>query len=144
MDKQSQHECPSVFPEWPESKAFAVVAGTAEQPEITYLDKPLPVNEELLKLSGPVSPTEVFRFSGPCAGNQCRHFDPETTKCRLASRTVRWVPVVVDKLPQCSIRKDCVWWNQEGRAACMRCPQVPSSNYAPTEAFFKAAWPSDE
>ena len=144
MDTPKKHQCPSVFPEWPESEVFAVVAGTPDEPQVAYLDKPKPVDDDLLRLTEPVTPTEVFRFTGPCAGPQCAHFDSNQQKCQLASRVIHWIPVAVDKLPACAIRRDCVWWNQEGRVACMRCPQVVSNNYAPTEIFSKAARPSEQ
>jgi hypothetical protein len=34
------------------------------------------------------------------------------------------LPEVVDSLPACNICRDCRWFRQEGRAACMRCPQI--------------------
>jgi hypothetical protein len=32
--------------------------------------------------------------------------------------------MAVDGLPPCSIRPGCMWWRQEGKNACLRCPQV--------------------
>jgi hypothetical protein len=40
---------------------------------------------------------------------------------------------VVDALPACAIRPACRWWQQEGKAACQRCPQVVTQAYAPSE-----------
>ena len=144
MDEQKRHQCPSVFPDTPQSEIFAVVGGTPEQPEVAYLDRPQPVTEELLKLAEPVDPTEVFRFTAPCAQSGCQHFNSADSQCRLAQRTVKWMPVTVEKLPACSIRKDCVWWNQEGRAACMRCPQVVSHDAVANDAYLKAARPEED
>ena len=39
-------------------------------------------------------------------------------------RIVEKMPAVTEKLPPCSIRRDCRWWKQEGKATCMHCPQV--------------------
>jgi hypothetical protein len=35
---------------------------------------------------------------------------------------------VVDGLPACTIRRECRWFRQEGRAACQRCPQIVTGN----------------
>ncbi len=31
---------------------------------------------------------------------------------------------VVSGLPRCAIRPTCRWFREQGRAACIRCPQV--------------------
>jgi hypothetical protein len=49
-------------------------------------------------------------------------------RCRLVAKTVQLAPVVVEKLKPCAIRAECRWWQQEGKAACVRCPQVASSD----------------
>ena len=56
-------------------------------------------------------------------------------------KIVRWVPVVTESLPVCSIRAECLWWQQEGRAACMRCPHVVTNDFHPTPAIRNAANP---
>jgi hypothetical protein len=142
VEKREWPLCPSTFPGWPDSVAFGIVAGTVEEPRWLPFEKPLPITDELLALSGPVAPTEVFRFAGPCAGNACKHYAGETGQCRLVEKTVRFVPKVQDKLPSCTIRVDCKWWRQEGRDACFRCPQVASSNPANAEALRMASDPT--
>ncbi len=142
MSKREWPLCPSTFPGWPGSVAFGIVGGTAENPHWQPFEKPLPITEELLALSGPVAPTEIFRFAGPCAGAACKHFEGATGDCRLAQKTVRFVPKVQDKLPPCTIRPDCRWWRQEGAEACHRCPQVAASNPANGEALRRAADPN--
>jgi hypothetical protein len=132
--------CPSAQPNMEGSAVFGVVGGTVEEPRVAYLDKPQPVTEELLKLAEPVLPTEVFRFAAPCAGHGCRHFDG--AKCQLAVRTVEILPEAVDILPPCAIRPKCRWWQQEGKAACLRCPLIVTQNAAPSDAIALAATPS--
>jgi hypothetical protein len=39
-------------------------------------------------------------------------------------RVVEKLPAVAEDLPPCSIRRNCRWWQQEGKAACQRCPQI--------------------
>jgi len=131
--------CPSARPEMAESVVFGVVGGTVAEPRLGYLEKPLPVTPEILALSGPVTPGEVFRFAAPCAGGGCQHFDG--ARCRLVERVVRLLPVVDDRLPPCQLRPTCVWWQQEGPAACRRCPQIVSDSYAPTDEMTRAATP---
>lgn len=131
--------CPSARPDWQNSKVFGIVNGTVELPQVTYLKESLPITEELLKQIEPVTPTEVFRIAGACATSNCQHFDG--TNCRLAQRAVAHLPIVVEDLPACSIRRDCRWWQQEGKAACMRCPQVITDNYNPSELVYQVATP---
>jgi hypothetical protein len=139
-DRQ-QPLCPSAQPEWQGARIFGVVGGTAEAPATAYLSAPQPVTEQLLQLAGSVRPGEVFRMAAPCVCHGCSHFAPEAATCRLVEKTVRWLPPVVDKLPACSIRASCRWWQQEGKAACLRCPQVVTENFKPTPAVRDAANP---
>ena len=131
--------CPSAQPHMEGSTVLGVVGGTPEQPRLAYLAEPRPVTEELLALSVPVLPTAIFRFGAPCAGHACRHFDG--ADCRLATRIVQLLPPVVDGLPACHLRPDCRWWQQEGKAACLRCPQVVTEVRNPSELYRQAADP---
>jgi len=97
------------------------------------------VTGELLALSGDVLPTEVFRFVAPCEERACRHFDG--AECNLATRIVQILPVVVDGLPACGIRQTCRWFQQEGKPACMRCPQIITQMADPGDDFKLAAMP---
>ena len=78
------------------------------------------------------------RARAPAAGI----FPQKQSKCKLADKIVRWAPVVVDKLPACTIRPDCRWWKEQGRAACMRCPQVVTDRLEAPEALAQAADPT--
>jgi hypothetical protein len=133
--------CPSARPEMPGAMAFGIVAGTVEAPRLVHLAEPQPVTDELLALANPVAPTEVFRFAAPCAGHDCQHFDGQD--CRLATRIVQILPLAVSSLPPCTLRPECRWWQQEGKAACLRCPQVVSECHAPSEEMLRAALPDE-
>jgi hypothetical protein len=136
----AQPLCPSAQPGMTGSVAFGVIDGTVEEPRLVHLTRALPVTDELLALSGPVAPTEVFRFAAPCAGNSCQHFDGND--CRLVTRIVQLLPSVTGgELPPCSLRPTCRWWQQEGKAACARCPQVVTETYAPSADLMRAADP---
>lgn len=132
--------CPSAQPEMAESVVFGVIGGTAHEPRLIHLAEPQPVTEALLAMAEPVKPTEVFRFAAPCAASQCAHFDG--AKCRLVQRTIALLPAVSQAVPPCRIRATCRWWQQEGRAACMRCPQVVTESYIPSDQMRQAADPS--
>lgn len=131
--------CPSAQPEMAGSVIFGVVGGTAQEPRVGYLAEPLPATAERLALSAPVVPTEIFRLAAPCAGSACQHFDGAT--CRLAARTAELLRPVVDALPPCRIRPRCRWWLQEGKEACLRCPQIVTQAYAPSELMQAVAAP---
>jgi len=129
--------CPSAQPEMKECRVLGVVGGTAERPELAYLNQLLPVTEELLRMAAPVKPTEVFRFAARCEEKACRHFDGAS--CRLATRIVQILPAVTPGLPACIIRPTCRWYQQEGNAACLRCPQVVTQTYEASDDFRRAA-----
>jgi len=131
--------CPSARPEMERSVVFGVVGGTAERPRLAYLDEPVPVTEEVLALAGPAGPTRILRIGAPCAGHGCRHFDG--ADCRLVTRVVELLPPVVDGLPACRLRPECRWWQQEGKAACLRCPQVVTDLSHPSELVRRVADP---
>jgi hypothetical protein len=129
--------CPSAQPDMEGSRVLGVVGGTAEAPQLAYLNEHLGVSEEILASTAPVNPTQVFRFAARCEEKACRHFDG--AKCQLATRIVQILPAVAEALPACLIRPTCRWYQQEGRAACMRCPQVVTERYEPPEDYKRAA-----
>ena len=114
--------CPSAQPGMDQCRVLAVVQQEGPTPVLEYLDEHLPATPEVLAMAAPLKPTEVFRLAATCAEHHCPHFDG--ADCRLASRVVRILPAVVDRLPPCIIRKDCRWYSQEGGAACKRCPEI--------------------
>jgi hypothetical protein len=89
---------------------------------VAYLTRTLPVSDKVLAAAGTAKPTEVLRIASACMGSGCRHFDG--ADCRLAGRVARMLEPVVNGLPQCAIRPSCRWYRQEGKAACVRCPQM--------------------
>lgn len=140
LPNQSLTLCPSAQPSMRNSAVFGIVTGTVEQPEVNYLAEPQPVSEELLTLSQPVAPTEVFRFAAACANTGCQHFNG--SQCRLAERIVQNLPPVTENLPLCPIRANCRWWQQEGKAACLRCPQIATEVFSPSEQLYQAMTPT--
>jgi hypothetical protein len=131
--------CPSARAETDGATVFAVIQGTAKEPRAAYLHQVIPLTPEIAALAFPVSPTEVFRISAPCALDGCRHFGEN--RCSLANRLVQLVPSVVTSAPPCALRPSCVWWLQEGIAACLRCPQIVTRMYGASPQLVEAATP---
>jgi hypothetical protein len=106
---------------------------------LRYLDEPLPVTDDLLASTQPVRPTEVLRFAAPCASELCSHF--QGGRCSLVDRVVHILPAVTESLPACVLRPACRWWQQEGKSACQRCPQVVTDNIFAPEAIILVTTP---
>lgn len=132
--------CPSAQPQMDKSVIFGVIGGTVDVPRVGYLERPQPLTDEQLSQIGEIAPMEIFRFAATCAGDACMHFDGND--CRLASRIVELVPIVVDILPACQVRSRCRWWLQEGKEACLRCPQIVTLSQEPSERLRLAATPN--
>jgi hypothetical protein len=129
--------CPSARHDSADAVAIGVVTGTVSAPMVAYLEQPVRVADAIAPIGGRVIPTEVVRFAAPCIRSQCLHHIEN--RCGLAQRTVALVEVAVLGLPRCPIRKECLWFAQEGRQACLRCPAIVTDNYAPSDAIARAA-----
>jgi hypothetical protein len=129
--------CPSGRPEWENSIIFGIIGGNETEARVIYLDESIPITSELLEKAAPVTPAEIYRVAVPCAHHKCLHFDG--ANCTLAQRVVEKMAVVEEELPKCSIRENCRWWHQEGKTACMRCPQVVTDNYNHSEFLLEVA-----
>jgi hypothetical protein len=129
--------CPSAQPEMEGSRVLGVVGGTPDAPELAYLNQYLPVTEELIAITQPVKPTQVMRFAAPCQEKACCHFDG--ANCNLVTRIVQILPAVTEALPPCLIRPACRWYQQEGRHACQRCPQIVTHVDDPDDRMRMAA-----
>jgi hypothetical protein len=115
--------CPSATAIGPDAHVFGVLTGSAtEGLQVGYLTEALPATPELLAAAAPATPTQVFRTAVPCLERGCKHYDG--ANCQLATRIISMLDPVVSALPRCAIRSTCRWFRQEGREACLRCPQV--------------------
>ena len=119
--------CPSAQPGMDRAMVLGVVQQDGPHPVVEYVNARIPATPEVLAMAAPAKPTEVFRLAATCAEHKCPHFDG--ADCRLATRVAKMLPPVVDSLPPCVIRKECLWFSQEGAAACMRCPQITTLSY---------------
>lgn len=124
----SKKLCPSFIPREPGySWVFGVVAGEPGDPEMIPLERPEPVTEDVFEMVAPFHPSEVFRIAAPCVEGGCKNFGEEGI-CHLAKAAATSMRRSTDRLQPCAIRPRCLWWHQEGREACLRCPGVLSVN----------------
>jgi hypothetical protein len=132
--------CPSAPAGADGAVVFGVVGGTVDEPRTAYLAAAVGPTPELLAATAPVTPTEVLRIASPCAGAGCLQYDNGT--CSIGRRLVDVATPVVASLPRCVIRSDCRWWREQGVAACLRCPGVVTTRYAPTPDATAIAGPA--
>jgi hypothetical protein len=136
--RAEQHlKCPSAQPGMGDVQVLGVIARDADAPRLAYLEEPLAATPDTLGLATPLPVSHVFRLSARCEERKCTHFDG--TRCQLAVRIAKLLPEVVDALPACNIRPECRWFRQEGRAACLRCPQIVTGTYEADETLQKVA-----
>jgi len=119
-------KCPSAQPGMGDVNVLGVVAREGAAPRLAYVDELVSATPEILALAAPVAASEVFRLSARCEESKCTHFDG--ARCQLAVRIAKLLPEVTNALPPCNIRRECRWFRQEGRAACLRCPQIVTGN----------------
>jgi hypothetical protein len=77
------------------------------------------------------SPERRFRFSSPCQQSACEQW--ASGQCSLPERLAAIIPESYrsDRLPRCSIRAHCNWFDQAGPAACRVCPLVVTQQNEP-------------
>jgi len=115
--------CPSAHTSAPGARLFGVQVRTGSgERQLAYLPETQPITERVMDLAGAAAPHEVLRVAAHCIGGRCPHWNGQG--CRLATRVATMLPVAVSSLPRCAIRPACLWFKQEGPAACLRCPQV--------------------
>lgn len=130
-------KCPSAQPGMADVQVLGVVMRDAEEARLAYLDDTLEATPDLLATAAPAAVSQVFRLSARCEEQKCTHFDG--SRCQLAVRIATLLPEVVDHLPACNIRPECRWFRQEGRAACVRCPQIVTGTYDADERLQQVA-----
>ena len=133
--------CPSAQAGMEDLRLLGVVESTDDGPRVAYLNEDVPVTLELLATAAPAPSSEVFRIAARCEEKRCTHFNG--SKCKLATRIVQILPAVADALPICLIRSTCRWYQQEGREACFRCPQIVTQVSNPVEELALAATPRE-
>jgi len=122
----SPYSCPSAQPDMLEARVIGVLSGSAAEPRIAYLAQEAVIPAADMPPTLGVDPVEAFRFAGRCEDHRCaQHVDGvEGGRCGLGARIVAQLDAVVVNLPSCTIRASCRWYAEQGREACLRCPQV--------------------
>ncbi|MGO8854340.1 MAG: hypothetical protein ACLQO1_01315 [Steroidobacteraceae bacterium] len=115
-------DCPSAQPDMLGARAFGIILGSTEAPEVAYLKAEATIDLSRLTRLHNLEPTEVFRIAAKCEESRCAHFNG--TRCTLAERIIEQLPPVVDALPPCTVRSTCRWYFEQGKEACIRCPQL--------------------
>ena len=119
----------------------AVIHGVMDASgRVAHLQTAVPVTPELLASTYPLRPTEVLRFSAPCAGGSCVHFANDA--CSLGERLVTILPAAPQAVVPCAIRAGCRWFAERGRAACARCDAVVTDAYARDAEMERIATPA--
>ena len=94
--------------------------------KVAMLNPPIPVNDEFVEtVNAAGDPEARFRFAGKCAKGGCSQWTG--TSCGVMDRLSSLNPAIETtgvQLPECAIRPDCRWYEQDGAKACMICPYV--------------------
>jgi hypothetical protein len=124
--QQKELFCPSSHADFPNAVVFGNVDGQSSElhcSHVSYLQQPQAVESAGLSIPATASrPTEAFRFAAPCVKGECHNWSG--SNCLVAERLVQVLPVVTEQLPSCKIRPICRWFQEQGKPACLRCPQV--------------------
>lgn len=139
MSSSHQSMCPSAPWNSAGGKIFGVVGGEAKAPRVLFLKQLMTPSKELESRLGGVAPGEVFRVAAPCAASACSHHDKESKRCTLVERIVEKVEPAYADYTVCNIRAECVWWEQEGSKACVRCPQIATRNFYASKEVAQAS-----
>lgn len=114
--------CPSAQPEMENATVLGVFEGTEKDRRLSYANESIRVTRELLDSVDGVPATLVYRFAAKCLGNNCVQYG--SGHCRLGKQLSNALRTTTDKIPPCTIRSNCRWYNENGTAACLRCSQV--------------------
>lgn len=136
--EKSSSLCPSASGSMRDSVIVGVVRHTDSSVKVAYLEKPVEFESSEWAKAISVDTGQVFRLAGRCAKSRCLHFSAQSEQCTLVDRIVTYLNPVVEALPPCAVRKRCVWWQQHGKEACNRCPQVVTHTLAPSDADLAA------
>ncbi len=122
MAESKALNCPSAPHQHPEASLFGVVLEDESGPRVSYLEKDARMPDRIDVNALGVDPGHALRFSAPCAKSSCGQWNDGG--CRLGKDIAEKLAPVVDVAPACKLRATCRWFDENGVAACLRCPQV--------------------
>jgi hypothetical protein len=123
----------------PGARVFGVLVGDAAEPRVAYLSADTAAELRQLPDMGEIGAGEALRIAARCQESHCAHFNG--ARCTLAQRIVESLPEVVSTLPACTIRPTCRWYQEAGRSACLRCPQIVTIDFRANHARAQVASP---
>lgn len=92
---------------------------------VAYSSDKIVVTDEFVDIASQGrSPEKRFRFAGKCIKSGCKQWD--TDRCGVIDSVLEFAPAINGEfeLPECSIRPQCRWFQQNGAKACQICPEV--------------------
>lgn len=122
MAETKQLDCPSAPHQHPEAKLLGVVLEDGGETQVAYVEKDTDVPGDFDPHSLGVDPGHALRFSAPCANSGCGQW--REGGCGLGKAILEQLQPVVDVAPACTLRATCRWFAENGKASCLRCPQV--------------------
>jgi len=120
MEKNQNKTCPSAVGQVG-SNLLGVVNPNGT---VGFFGAPIEITPEFLEDAGDSESLERrFRFSSKCVQSGCKQWTGKECGVIKAVLALETIPANND-LPDCSIRKTCRWFSQEGAAACNGCRYV--------------------
>ena len=120
MEKNQNKTCPSSLGQVG-SNLLGVVNPSGK---VGFFKAPIEVTPEFLEDAGDSESLERrFRFSNKCVQSGCKQWTGKECGVIKAVLALETIPANND-LPDCSIRKTCRWFSQEGATACNGCRYV--------------------
>ena len=104
--------------------------------QVAFSTTPSIVDDAFVQAAEAVgTPEQYFRFASPCAQGACGQW--AENRCGVIENvlTERSHPSVGTELPDCLIRPNCRWFQQQGARACDVCPSVITDGRAPAEVY---------
>lgn len=98
----------------------------SDERKVALLSQPIPIDDgfvEAIRAEG--NPELHYRFADKCAKSGCSQWTG--TSCGVMN-TLTAMNASIDiegmQLPECAIRPNCRWYDQDGGRACIICPYV--------------------
>ncbi len=127
MEKNQNKTCPSAVGQVG-SNLLGVVNPNGT---VGFFRAPVEVTPEFLEDAGDHESLERrFRFSSKCVQSGCKQWTGTACGVIKTVLVLETIPLNND-LPDCSIRKTCRWFSQEGAVACNGCRYIITNVSAP-------------
>ncbi len=122
MKTDQQLDCPSAPHQHPEARLLGVVLEEEGEARVAYVEKDTALPEDFDPGSLGIDPGHALRFAAPCANRGCGQW--RDGACGLGKAIIEQLAPVVDVAPACTLRQTCRWYAENGKASCLRCPQI--------------------